>query len=247
MQLRSQFSTKKVLAVLPAVALVVSGAAAWAGSAADDPNPTVPSARPRDAGAPGPAVTPALPGLPARVPCRRARRSGPADRRPGPGPAGPAGRPRRARPADAGATSPGPVPAVPGAPALPIDGPVPGLPDLPAAPGVPGCRCRPCPTWGRSRPCPACRRRACRRARRPGPADRRPSRACRPCPAHRRSPACRSGVPAFPGAPARRSALTRASGKLSFQSNQPGGSGPGDRGAGARRHPRTPGRTPRTG
>ena len=52
MQLRSQFSTKKVLAVLPAVALVVSGAAAWAGSAADDPNPTVPSA-------------PTVPGMPA--------------------------------------------------------------------------------------------------------------------------------------------------------------------------------------
>jgi len=54
MQLRSQFKAKKVLAAIPAVALVVSGAAAWAGTVTDDPNPTIPSA-------------PTVPGAPAAV------------------------------------------------------------------------------------------------------------------------------------------------------------------------------------
>ena len=61
MQLRSQFRTRKVLAALPAVALVVSGAAAWA--AGDDPNPTIPSA-PTVPGAPAVPALPALPALP---------------------------------------------------------------------------------------------------------------------------------------------------------------------------------------
>ena len=60
MQLRAQFRTRKVLATLPALALVVSGAAAWA--AGDDPNPTVPSA-PSVPGAPALPAPPAVPGL----------------------------------------------------------------------------------------------------------------------------------------------------------------------------------------
>ena len=39
MQLRSKF-----LAAVPAAALILSGAAAWAGATADDPNPTLPDA-----------------------------------------------------------------------------------------------------------------------------------------------------------------------------------------------------------
>ena len=58
MQLRT-----KILAAVPAAALVVSGAAAWAGVAADDPNPTLPSA-PTVPGAPALPGMPAVPALP---------------------------------------------------------------------------------------------------------------------------------------------------------------------------------------
>ena len=63
MQLRSQVRTKKVLAALPAVALVLSGAAAWAVTGADDPNPTIPST-PTVPGAPALPALPSAPGLP---------------------------------------------------------------------------------------------------------------------------------------------------------------------------------------
>src|SRR5437879_1394220 len=87
MQLRSQVRTKKVLAALPAVALVLSGAAAWAVTGADDPNPTIPST-PTVPGAPALPALPSAPGSP-----------GAADRRPRPGCAEPAersGAPRHA-------------------------------------------------------------------------------------------------------------------------------------------------------
>ncbi len=59
MQLRN-----KILAAVPAAALVLSGAAAWAGATADDPNPTLPSA-PAVPGAPALPGLPAMPALPA--------------------------------------------------------------------------------------------------------------------------------------------------------------------------------------
>ena len=128
MQLRSQFRTKKVLAALPALALVVSGAAAWA--AGGDPNPTIPSAP----AVPGAPALPAVPGLPS-APGLPALPGLPID---GTVPALPD---LPAAPAVPGVPMPAlpdlpSTPALPGVPALPIDAPVPGLPDLPSTPAL---------------------------------------------------------------------------------------------------------------